>query len=61
MRKGTILSMRLGNPAVNLTIMTKKVTSYLSLHTAAPSLEYYVQLRCQCKIKGKIIGDKKVQ
>ena len=33
---------------------------YLSLHTAAPSFEYYVQLRCQCKIKGYFIGDKKV-
>ena len=26
----------------------------LSLHTAAPSFEYYMQLRCQCKVKRKI-------
>ena len=26
---------------------------------AAPSFYYYVQLRCQCKGKIKIIGDKK--
>ena len=32
---------------------------YLSFHTAAPSFEYYVQLRCQCKNKRKIVGDKK--
>ena len=36
-----------------------KVSIYLSLHTAAPSFEYYVQLRHQCEVKRKIVGDKK--
>ena len=46
---------------VHVLMPTKHSTNLtlLSLHTAAPSFEYYVQLRCQCKVKRKIVGDKK--
>ena len=42
-----------------LSIYKSFPTIYLSFHTAAPSFEYYVQLRCQCKNKRKFVGDKK--
>ena len=35
----------------------KEPSNYLSFHTAAPSCEYYVQSRSQCKNKSKIAED----